>query len=486
MYVRTYADMATFVEAKPDNAGGAFFSAVTNDTVCSFSNSIAQFTRVSPSGTQVWRSDLFYDNPCLSQNTNSLCIYHANIYTSVSDTSGHLVRFDTSGAILTQRDTSPIFSFALISQDPAGNIVSAVFPQTTSSLISHDSVLNLRWTYNPSYSFICDFKKILCDKNGQRVALFDYTDNTQAETRGIGLIRLDTNGAFLWDTFINPQVSPADADWCVDAEIDSQGNVYVLSEDSNQGGVYLHKVDATGHVIGSAQYVIPAPLVDPKDIELDTVHGVVYVTGRKPGTIVRLKYDLNLNALDTAWVVTQQNGKFAQRTNEYGYFYHWWINQNAATKEVVLDVYNHAGQMVDSYSYWDSTRFQDMYPEEIFTDSLGNIFGVCFAKDPANNDVIAIFKFINPLAVSSETNRDNSLNVFPNPASGNVTVAGSFIEQPETISIRNTAGQCIYADHFVASTYSLDTRLFSSGLYFIEVITASGECYTQKLVINHQ
>lgn len=485
MHTRTYDNCqfctGTIVGAMADQTGGVFFTALTVDTICNYN--IGELNHINLLGNLSWTSSMFYESPCFSQGINSLSRNGDKLYLCVNDTAGHLLKLDSGSQLIWNLDTG--LSLTLLNLDRMENVVAVVIPQTTDVIVSYDSSSVLRWSHTPSYSFNASFKKISVCANNQRVCVFDYNDGTQSETRGVGVIKLDTNGVPVWDTFINPQTIPADPDVFVEASLDQSGNTFILSEDLFLAGGYLTKIDANGNIVASAQYT-PTSGFDARTLALDTVHGLVYVGGRSTGALIVIKYDSLLNPMDTLVFVTQQNGKQALAVNEYGYLSHLWVLQNSTTKQLRLDMYTHNGQIVDSFVYWDSTEFTQIYPERVLFDSLGGIFAIFNATDTLGWDAAVIFKLENPLRVSEILTHQAELILYPNPANNLFSIAASSQAEVRELNIYSGSGKVILHQKIESGENSIVIRDLPNGFYLVEVITEFNQRSTQKLIINHQ
>ncbi|MFN3343989.1 MAG: T9SS type A sorting domain-containing protein, partial [Flavobacteriales bacterium] len=73
-------------------------------------------------------------------------------------------------------------------------------------------------------------------------------------------------------------------------------------------------------------------------------------------------------------------------------------------------------------------------------------------------------------------------NLYPNPAADYVIIEGS--SSIQSITIMDLSGKVISNQVFNALNSRLDLSTVSSGIYFIEVITANGNQAVRKLVVN--
>ncbi|MDB5282467.1 MAG: hypothetical protein JWO06_1542 [Bacteroidota bacterium] len=93
------------------------------------------------------------------------------------------------------------------------------------------------------------------------------------------------------------------------------------------------------------------------------------------------------------------------------------------------------------------------------------------------------FNILGPLAIDEAT--DHSFNIFPNPASSNITISLNENISGGELTITDVAGRRITSQQLSAGSIQLSTEKFATGLYFVTVESA-GQVVTQKLVISHE
>jgi GH35 family endo-1,4-beta-xylanase len=93
---------------------------------------------------------------------------------------------------------------------------------------------------------------------------------------------------------------------------------------------------------------------------------------------------------------------------------------------------------------------------------------------PLNNNVL------DPVNVSAVNSI--SMKVYPNPASGNVSI--SFDKAPYTIQIFNTNGIMVFSDTSNSELLNVDVSNFSRGMYIVQVTDAQRVIYIEKLILN--
>ncbi|MBK6730220.1 MAG: T9SS type A sorting domain-containing protein [Bacteroidetes bacterium] len=99
-------------------------------------------------------------------------------------------------------------------------------------------------------------------------------------------------------------------------------------------------------------------------------------------------------------------------------------------------------------------------------------------------DFSAINTFTTLELRKGETLAENSLVVFPNPGDG--LFAGNFMNTDESyrIEITNINGTKVFNGIFSGEIFQIDLRGYSSGLYYLQLITDDGSIITQPIIVN--
>jgi hypothetical protein len=82
------------------------------------------------------------------------------------------------------------------------------------------------------------------------------------------------------------------------------------------------------------------------------------------------------------------------------------------------------------------------------------------------------------------THTQSMFSVFPNPAEDMVNIAFADAEQDYTLQLRDLSGKTLWANEVPAGTQNVNMSLvtFASGVYLLEVRSASGERNVVKLI----
>jgi hypothetical protein len=83
--------------------------------------------------------------------------------------------------------------------------------------------------------------------------------------------------------------------------------------------------------------------------------------------------------------------------------------------------------------------------------------------------------------IRPEQKNNNSIQVYPNPATHSLTLRLNSTSGPNTIQLRNTLGKVILVKSSMGDIIQLDISSFSSGIYLLDVDTRGGR-YTQKII----
>jgi hypothetical protein len=468
---------AAVVKTQVDEQGGLFIFGGTQDTICYYS--VAELVHISNSGTVNWINSYYYDIPCYSQGANDMQGQAGITTLSVTDTCAHLIRVDSSSTQVWSIDTTGYFP--RIAFDTRQHCIAAHHYSGGANILAFDEIGDLQWSYTPIYPFTFEFKSVLINEDHSSVCIFSYDDISQAETPGIGVLKLDSNGVFLWDTLINFSSAP-DPDVFVDASLDVVGNVFLLTRDNSYAGAFLSRIDASGNAV-TTNVLTPGPTFIPRGLELDTSHNLLYIYGRTSTDLLIEKFDFAFTPLDTMlFDVAIPGGQHTVGVNSYGYMFHLWVCDTGSNDQLRLDMFNHGGQLVDSYIYWDASRFDQLFPHSVLFDRLGGIFLTCDAERVDNREAVLAIKLTNPLGYSDNVEASSKMLVFPNPANDNVSIQCT---GEKVIKVKVTSMTGAIQDEKMATgeTMNISTSQYPNGVYLIEAYTEAGYIHTDKLII---
>lgn len=464
------------VNCEPDNAGGLYVGVQTLDTMCNYD--LGVITHLNTTGNPIWSNAIYYESPCITQRLYSLLEANGKLFYSVQDTSGWIIKGDSTGNEIWKIDTG--YTFVAKTIDNSGRITAYV-PQWSEVFCTDTNGL-LLWTYSLPYTFQTDIRDIVNDNNQNRIVTFDFIDPSQSDNRGVGVIKLNSFGQLQWDTLINSGTSP-DEDYFVDVVTDNFGCVYVATRDISMFQSFITKLDASGNIMTTAEFT-PVPAFQPTQIELDTTHGLVYVAGRSQDSLIIVKYDLQLNPLDTMYFDRIVPDVHVIAVNEYGYLFHLWMSDSNSIFNLRLEMYDHLGQIQSVFTYFDTAVYYVLYPKGIYCDSNGGIFVACNGKDLNLDDVELVIKLSNPLDLSEPTAPPAPISVHPNPCNDFVDIDFPPYVDFLQYAIYSSDGRKASEGYCSRQQPQVETTSLLNGIYFLE-LTSDESQYTQKLIIQH-
>jgi hypothetical protein len=160
--------------------------------------------------------------------------------------------------------------------------------------------------------------------------------------------------------------------------------------------------------------------------------------------------------------------------------------------------FTNAGGVASNYiAMWDGTNWNSMTTDtfsipggalltvdaiDVYHDSL--IIGGSFTSINGDTACRKIAKYNAALTGVLERNQTNSMRVFPNPASNQITI--EFASPANTIlEITNIFGQTMYAETIKGisgkQSKNIDLSAFSEGVYFVRLKNEK-ECVSAKFI----
>src|SRR5690606_8649769 len=79
----------------------------------------------------------------------------------------------------------------------------------------------------------------------------------------------------------------------------------------------------------------------------------------------------------------------------------------------------------------------------------------------------------------------NTLKLYPNPSSGQITISNPNTLNISNIEIYSVLGNLAYQSELntTANTFSLDLNTLNSGIYLLKITLENGQTTTQKLIM---
>jgi hypothetical protein len=112
----------------------------------------------------------------------------------------------------------------------------------------------------------------------------------------------------------------------------------------------------------------------------------------------------------------------------------------------------------------------------------GGVYSFTTESGDDRNRFRVHFNMLDDTQIGTQT--QNLFSVFPNPAEDMVHIAFADAEQGYTLQLRDLSGKTLLSREIAAGTQNLQvqTQMFASGVYLLEVISTSGERNVVKLI----
>ena len=93
-----------------------------------------------------------------------------------------------------------------------------------------------------------------------------------------------------------------------------------------------------------------------------------------------------------------------------------------------------------------------------------------------------VFKFALAVGIDELSMNNNELSVYPNPARGNFTISINAVMKNALVEIYTVFGEKVYSTILNNKQETINTKQFSSGIYFVKV-GAGEKLFTKKLIV---
>ena len=145
---------------------------------------------------------------------------------------------------------------------------------------------------------------------------------------------------------------------------------------------------------------------------------------------------------------------------------------NDWTQEVILDVYAYDAGTDDGADYQSANS--DSNPAQ----PISSLDGV----NPFSSEKIGTFTVTLSFVLGlEETSIDSMIQLYPNPSTGVFHIQNGSGESVR-LSVLNAVGQKMYSMDSVGSAATISLESFPTGIYFLNIRTASGNVLTKKLL----
>lgn len=457
----------------PDAEGNFYLLGNYLEASC-FSN-IAAVSKINSVGGIIWTTEYLNDTGCQDERLYDIHYFDSSLIVHGSAAEGWIMRLDSDGSSVWERDSMYLYYLGHV--DALGN--STVINAPTPIVVNYDITGALNWQVGIQHTFPITPMSLEEDESGRKYIFYSYSDNTQLEVAGVGLTILSSGGGLLSDTTINYMTS-TDPDYAIDMAVNEYGDAFMLSRDANGNAVCLNKYDFIQGTLSQALY-LPLAQCAVRSIEIDTLHDLVYTYIRIASGYTILKYDYFLNPLDTISINDGLGSLNLLAINTPGFIIHTY--QPLSSDSLIVDVFDWNGALVERYYHRDTIL--NLNPKYIYFDNAGGLYIVCNGDDANNDDFGVVIKFDQTTGTEEPEESGVVCNLFPNPATDALTISLKNNTSRAQLNLCNASGQLIHTCSFSGESFVLNTGPFSTGLYFIEVTTESGQRLTQKLIIHH-
>ena len=119
-------------------------------------------------------------------------------------------------------------------------------------------------------------------------------------------------------------------------------------------------------------------------------------------------------------------------------------------------------------------------PTAVFTNREGN-FPLSVYFHGKKQGTLDQAEYVDTTVVPPVDSSSNSIILYPNPSSSFITVES---ENPESIRILDMTGKLVYKKEKPAQKTTINTLVFSNGIYVVQVVKA-GKSYQKKFLVMH-
>ncbi|MCX6296845.1 MAG: T9SS type A sorting domain-containing protein, partial [Bacteroidetes bacterium] len=141
----------------------------------------------------------------------------------------------------------------------------------------------------------------------------------------------------------------------------------------------------------------------------------------------------------------------------------------------------------DTYSWDFGDGNTSTLPNPVYTYGTPGIYIVDLTASNTFCGTVTLSDTVNLLALSpGNTLNENSIRIYPNPTSGNITIeCGNAFQSEITIDIYSVTGQKIYTNTFDSKNKNQKVNLsdFANGMYTIKILT-SNFVKTERIILN--
>jgi hypothetical protein len=155
-------------------------------------------------------------------------------------------------------------------------------------------------------------------------------------------------------------------------------------------------------------------------------------------------------------------------------------------------IFTNSLELLDSNGDWKPSVSIDLFPYDAGTDSgtdytspnqntnpqqpISSLLGIA----PFSNEKMGTLNITLESVLSTTGQEEKSLRVFPNPTSGNITIAG--IESGTALEVYNVLGARILQRQLSSGQTQMDISTLPSGVYMFRLTDADGSSVVKKVI----
>jgi hypothetical protein len=220
----------------------------------------------------------------------------------------------------------------------------------------------------------------------------------------------------------------------------------------------------------------------PLGVSLDTVNDVAYIFCTSASGKRLFSYDFNTGARIDSIIVDSVFTSTPQiKSGPAGGVFLYYRQQY--TLALLLEQYDAHFNLIWRGYVSHPTCTAGSYPYDFIFDPLGNVYALSHHSCSGVQTLIS--KFTPSLVSVPESNPEQHVSLFPNPANSEVRVQLNVQSGNSRVNILNSLGEIVLRKSFTGNSATLDITGLPSGLYLVEIISGSEQHSTQKLIIQH-
>lgn len=466
------------IDIEVDNFGNVFCTGVFQGTV-----------DFDPSdGTTNLTSSNLFDIFIVKFTTDGNFVWVKQLENTLGDASS--LTIDNDGNVYT---TGSVMGYIDFNPNEGTYMINAEIDDVFIWKLSNDG--DFIWAKTLENGNLDDGRSINIDNNGNVVICglfketvdFDPSEEvynlTSNGERDAFILKLNSNGEFLWAKIFGSSGNESAEDFCIDGsnniftigffyetvDFDPSDGVFNLTSVS-YGDMYIQKLDENGSFLWAKR--MGGNENDYANTITNDQFGNIYIGGSYYSDC-----DLDPN--------TAENIFTAEGTNRDMYF------QKLSPQGNLMWVYSLHSEGYNNIFDMDFDITGNLIICGLFTGTVDFDFGggeneISTIGGSGFDGFIMKLKDINPHSDIESINQDFNFSVFPNPVSDFVNIKTSSSDYNQEITLSNSLGQIVYRAMVTKNNkVAIDVSKFEVGVYYLKLKRKDGGVFIEKLVIEH-